>query len=571
MLRLLVIPTCLVALLAASILLWKSPADPRADFTFILRGDNKCLDPNGMSWMQDIRLAYGLWEGLYTLDPATLKPIPGCADEIGIDATKTIYTFHIRDNARWSNGDPVLAGDFVFAWRRMLETPGDYTYLFHYIRGAQEYESQYAQKVAEAAKTAGDQQPAPIGPMPDFAAVGIETPDRKTIRVTLKEPIPFFPALCAFPSFFPLNERSMWNPALHNTIVDKRTGQVTFDQHFTRPPYLISNGPYYLADWTFKRRLRMIANDYYWDRQHVRSRVIDQIYFDEPMAAYRTYNDGTADWLSDVDPDLAAAILRRGDRPDLHMFSGFGTYYFEFNCLPKLPDGRTNPLYDSRVRRALSMAIDKQSIIDEVGRLHQPLATTYIPPGIFDGYTSPKGLPFDIAAAKKLLAEAGYPGGRGFGRLTILYNTEGMHGDIAKMLHRQWQLNLGIDMDLSGLEIKTFGERLHSQQYDIARASWIGDYDDPTTFTDKYRSDADGNDAKWKNADYDRLCAAAETETDPAKRMNLLSDAEAILLQDAPILPIYVYVNCYMYRANVSGIPLNPKNMVILKSATAGR
>jgi oligopeptide transport system substrate-binding protein len=561
MLRLLAIPAFLLALLGASILFWKSPADKRADFTFINRGENKCLDPNGMSWLQDIRLAYGLWEGLYTLDSDTLKPIPGCADRIDIDPTKTIYTFHIRDNARWSNGDPVVAGDFVFAWRRMLETPGDYTYLFHYIRGAREYTEQYADRVKEAAQAAPADK---IGPMPDFSQVGIEVLGDKSLRVTLKEPIPFFPALCAFPSFFPQNETSMRNFAQR---VDPRTRQTTYDQGFTRPPFLASNGPYYLADWTFKRRVRMIANDYYWDRANVKSRVIDQISCEEPMAAYRMYNDGSVDWLSDVDPDLASAMMGQGNRPDLHTFSGFGTYYFEFNCLPKLSDGRDNPLHDARVRRALSMAIDKKPIIDQVGKLHQPLATTYIPPGIFDGYVSPAGLPCDVDAAKKLLAQAGYPDGNGFPRLSVLYNTEGMHGDVAKIIHRQWQLNLGIDTELVGIEIKTFGARLHSQQYEIARASWIGDYDDPTTFTDKYRSDADGNDAKWANPEYDRLCAAAETETDAAKRIQLLSRAEGILLQDAPILPIFGYVNCYMYRDNVSGVPLNPKNMVMFKSA----
>ena len=211
-------------------------------------------------------------------------------------------------------------------------------------------------------------------------------------------------------------------------------------------------------------------------------------------------------------------------------FPAFGTYFYSFNCLPKLPGGRPNPMTDIRVRQALCMAIDKEPIVDQVGRLGQPVSDHYIPPGVFDGYVSPPGLHYDVAAAQKLLAEAGYPGGKGFPHLTILYNSEFNHGDIAQIIRRQWLTNLGIDTDLEGVEIKIFGERLHSQQYDIARASWYGDYADPTTFTDKYKTDSDDNDSKWSNAQYDQFCAEAQKETDPAKRLVLLSHAEAILL-----------------------------------------
>lgn len=578
--RLLLIPVLLISLLGASMIWSGTGRDRPPDFSFINRGENKCLDPNGMSWLQDIRLAYALWEGLYTLDPESLRPIPGCADRIEIDpATHEIFTFHIRPDARWSNGDPVTTADFVFAWRRMLETPGDYTYLFHYIKGAEEYEDQFATLVAKAAanQPTKDHPELPaIGPGPDFSKVGIESLDRLTLRVTLKEPVPFFPSLCAFPSFFPLNQRSMDingrdGKPLFKHLVDPRTGQVTYDQGFTRPPYLVSNGPFRMTEWIFKRRIRMEASESYWDRANVKSRVIDQVEVEEPLAAYRTYAGRSVDWLSDVDPDIAHNLLLQPHHDDLHVFPGFGTYYFEFNCQDHLPDGSVNPLRDARVRQALSMAIDKRPIVDQVGRLGQPIATTYVPPAIFQGYSSPPGLKFDPAAARQLLADAGYPAGRGFPRLSILFNSEGSHADVAKLLRRQWQDQLGITMDLESVEIKVFGARLHSQQYAIARASWIGDYDDPSTFTDKYRSTADGNDAKWNNAEYDRLCAAAEIEPDADKRLGLLSQAESVLIQDAPVLPVYVYVNAYMFRAGVTGVVLNAKNMVMFKTIAAAR
>ncbi|HEY1921285.1 MAG TPA: ABC transporter substrate-binding protein, partial [Tepidisphaeraceae bacterium] len=194
MIRLLSIPVILAGLVAASVF-WShdSRDSQRADFAFVNRGDNKCLDPNGMSWMQDIRLAYGLWEGLFTPDPFTWKPVLGTADRAVVDPTQTIWTIHIRPDARWSNGDPVKAGDFIFAWRRFLETPGEYSYLHYYIRGAKQYSQDFAAYLA-ARKNGGVPLPAP-----DFATVGEKALNDQTLVVTLIDPVPFFPALLAFP------------------------------------------------------------------------------------------------------------------------------------------------------------------------------------------------------------------------------------------------------------------------------------------------------------------------------------------------------------------------------------
>jgi oligopeptide transport system substrate-binding protein len=559
MIRLLSIPVILAGLVAAAVF-WTTDAGDRqrADFAFVNRGDNKCLDPNGMSWMQDIRIAYGLWEGLYTPDPVTFKPILGCADHAQVDSTQTIWTLHIRPDARWSNGDPVKAGDFLFAWRRFLETPGEYTYLHFYVRGAKQYSSDFADYLA--ARQKGDT----TRPAPDFASVGEKALNDQTLVVTLIDPAPFFAALLAFPPYFPMHEPSM-RPF-------READGLHYDQKFTRPPYLVTNGPYRLAEWTFKRRLRMVASDYYWNRANVKSRVVDQIYAEDGTAAFRTYDRGDVDWLSEVDSDLAAQILAHGKRSDLHVFPAFGTYFYSLNCLPILPDGRPNPLSDVRVRQALSMAIDREPIVRNVGRLGQPVSFAYIPPHVFNGYVSPPGLPYDVAAARKLLAEAGYPNGKGFPHLSILYNSDfSLHADIAQIMRRQWLTNLGIEMDLEGVEIKVFGAKLHAQQYAVARASWYGDYDDPTTFTDKYKSDSDDNDSKWNSPAYDKLCAQAQKETDQHRRFQLLSQAEGILLKEAPIIPLYTYVNDYMFRDDVKGLPLAANAMIMFQSVRVDR
>ena len=554
----------------------------RADFTFINRGDIATLDPNRMSWMQDIRIGYALWEGLYALDPKTLEPVPGAADKVELSPDRKVYTFHLRDDGRWSDGSPVTSDDFIFAWVRMLQEPGDYTYLLYYIEGAEEYQKafgEYADKRAAAyeawdatAKEArGKHLPEPPEPniQPPPIPEGMKaSDDKRTLRVALKHPVAYFADVCAFPPMFPLNQKSMDN-SFDADARDalRRTGRRTYDAKFTRPPNLVTNGPYFLKSWEFKKSLVLQKNPYYWDRANVHSEMIQQVNADDPQWAFLEYDSGAVDWLADITGEIAAE-LKKKKRPDLRVFPGFGTYFYSVNCQPNLPDGKPNPLADPRVRRALAMSLDKQVVVDTVTRMGEKPADTYVPPGIFKDYPSPPGIPDDIAAAQRLLSEAGYPGGSGFPKLTILFNKESQHGEIAQVVRRQWQQNLGVNFDLEGVEIKLFRQKLHSKNYAIARASWFGDYNDVSTFTDKYLSTSENNDSGWVNAQYDALLHDAEYDADPdvTHRLKTLSQAEQILCDEAPIIPVYFYNSAYLFRDNVKGIPLNPRMMVNFKS-----
>ncbi|HSZ57223.1 MAG TPA: peptide ABC transporter substrate-binding protein [Tepidisphaeraceae bacterium] len=562
MLRLLIIPLALLGLVAGAVVWSNKGQGPAADFIFNARGDNKTLDLGVMSWQQDMRIAYCLWEGLYTCDPVTLKPIPGSAFAPEVNKEQTVYTFHIRPEARWSNGDDLTAGDFLFAWRRLLEQPGEYTYLVHYLKGAGDYElafQNWKQQIAAGKNV----------PPPDFKTVGVEALDARTLRVTLAQPVVFFYSLCAFPTFFPQHEPSMRPFAQWDS--EKKNYVASYDQAFTRPPHLVTNGPYRLADWSFKRRLRMIANDHYWDRRNVRSAIIDQIYIDDQMAAFRAYDSGEVDWLADMDNDMAADLLLK-NRPELKVFPNFGTYFYDFNCEPKLKDGTKNPFADRRVRRAFCMAIDKEPIVRNVTRTGEPITTTLVPHGSFADYPSPPGLPYDLPEARRLMAEAGYPGGANFPRLRLMFNSDfSQHGQIAQVLRRQWQENLGVDLELEAVEVKVFGERLHNHEFNIGRASWYGDYYDPTTFTDVFKSASDNNDPDWRVPAYDDLLHKAELEIDPHKRFKILAEAENMLLEDAPILPLYQYVGHYLFRDNVHGIPLDSRLMVMMQAIWVDR
>jgi oligopeptide transport system substrate-binding protein len=352
--------------------------------------------------------------------------------------------------------------------------------------------------------------------------------------------------------------------------VDPASGRVSYDEKFTRPPYLITNGPYKLTNWQLKVDLRMETNPYYWDREHVRSKSIEMVVAAEPLTALRKYNNGEVDWLTEPNGDIAASLLDQHS-PDIHVCPSNGTYFYSFNCQPRLPDGSPNPLADARVRQALTSAIDKKPIVEKITRCGEPVATDYIPPGIFPGYDSPPGLPYDVKAARKLIKAAGYPGGHGFPSITLLYNSEGDHKVIAEYVTKQWKDNLNLDIQMEGVEIAEFRERLHNKKYAIARASWFGDYNDLSTFTDKYLSTSDNNDSGWGDPKYDALCAQAAVEPDPAKRTALLQQAEAILLDAAPILPLYGYTNKYVFPANVTGLYLNSRNQVLFKAVSAGR
>ena len=539
MLRVTLILLVLVMLLLGAFT-WSSTArQSRADFTFINRGEIGTLDPNRMSWVQDIRVGYALWEGLYSLDPQTLQAIPGVAEQIDINPEKTVYTFHLRPEARWSNGDVVTARDFVFAWRRMLEQPGDYTYLFHAIHGARAYQEGFA------AYKRGD------SPEPDFATVGIEILGDRLLRVTLANPVTYFPDLCAFVPFWPLHQASMKEAEVLKVS-------------FTLPPHLVTNGPYRLASWTFREKLRLERNAYYWDAANVKSKSIDVLIGPDPMWAFLKYQSGAADWLTDATGSIGAELYQQKN-PDLHVVSGFGTYMYKLNCLPTLPSGEVNPLADSRVRLALSLSIQRQGIVDMITRLGEPVAATFIPPGVFPGYRSPKGVGYDLDKARRLLADAGYPGGRGFPQVTIMFNSEFHHGDVAQYIRRQWVEGLGINVSLEPLEIKTFREKLHRTAFSIARASWSGDYNDVSTFLDCYRTGSENNDTGWGDARYDRLLDAAAQEPDQDRRLRLFEQAETLLMEQQPIIPLYHYVNASMYRPNVKGLYPNPRSTVIFK------
>ncbi|MFI4881412.1 MAG: peptide ABC transporter substrate-binding protein [Phycisphaerales bacterium JB064] len=604
-------PVILLVLVVAATLVTDRPM-PRADFAFVNRGDVNTLDLQKMSWMQDLRVARILFEGLVANDVFThdYAIIPATAERWEVSENGLEYTFHIRDDATWSNGEPVRAHDFVYSWRRAIlpDTAADYTKLFQLIDGAADFATWREEQLDAftSSEASGDARRVEAEALWEEAQakfdemVQLRAVDDRTLWVKLEMPTPYFLDLLAFAVFYPV-----YPPLVRQyESVDPQTGFIQAKTGWTKPPELVSNGPYMLTSWRFKRDMRFEQNPHYWNRSSLNLETISTPSINDPNAAVLAYTSGVVDWVSDVTPayraDMLTDKMRFYDenreqyeqlraqgmdmfeidrhlpddpRKDIHAVPAFGTYWYNFNCLPTLPDGRKNPFADARVRRAFAMTVDKQSIVDDVQRLGNPVARTIIPKGSIGGYESPEGLDCIsdaktederqaiITKARQLLVEAGYQRPSDVPTIEILFNKDGGHDLIAQVVQKNWQEYLGVSVRLAQKEIKVFRDDLKNQNYMVSRAGWYGDYGDPTTFLDINRIDDGNNDRKYHNPRYEKLLDDAGVELDPEKRMALLSEAERITMdEDLPLVPLFHYMTVYLFDPDkLSGLNPHPR------------
>lgn len=591
------VPVALVAMLITLAAWWDKPS-PRADLTIINNGEVSTLDFTQMSWMQDFRAARLLWEGLTRSDifSQSYKTLPAAADRWEISEDQLTYTFHLRPAAKWSNGEPVTSLHFRFAWFRMLlpENGADYAKLFRLIEGGDAFYKGRLETLKALRNRSPDTPPhaaetAWKHTLAEFdRLVRIDTPDPRTLRVKLAKPVPYFLSLTSFPAFFPLYQPLV---EAHQSI-DPATGSLKTESSWCKPPFLISNGPFTLTRWQFKRDMRYEKNLHYWDREHIALDSVSMPTVDDGNAAVLAFRTGNVDWVSDVVPsyrgDMLAAkmafyrehqsdydaliaqhldpveIDRRlppDERKNIHAFPAFGTYFYNFNCRETLADGRPNPFRDARVRRAFAMTIDKAGLVENIRRSGEPAALALIPPKSIGGYQSPAGLPYNLEAAKQLLREAGYASPAAFPTVDLLFNKDGGHDIIAQFIAKGWEQSLGISVQLAQKEVKVFRELVKGGNFMVSRGTWFGDYGDPTTFLDINREGDGNNDRGYASPAYESLMTQAENERDPGKRLAALSAAERVLVeQDLPLVPIFHYVQIYLFDANtITGITPHPR------------
>ena len=488
--------------------------EPPADLVIVNGAEPESLDPGILTGQADGRVALELFEGLTRYDPTNAAPIPGLAEHWDLSPDGKVYTFHLRTNALWSTGERITARDFEYSWRRVLdpETASEYAGQLFYLKNGEEYCT---------------------GKIKDASAVGVKATDAYTLRVELNNPTPFFLHLCALQTL---------------RVVPRQAIEKYGDRWLMTHPVPCS-GAYELVAWRVNDRIRLRKNRRYWDAAHTRSEIVDLLPCTSANTALNLYQTGAADvvWDKNLVPvELLDILLKRAD---FHSFPYLGTYFIRFNVTRK-------PFDDPRVRRALALVIDKKRVVGKITRGGEQAASSYTPPGI-PGYDPPPGLGYDPDIARKLMAEAGFPGGRRFPAFHYLCDTTSRQQEqIAVELQDMWQRELGVHVEIRQLEWKTYLRAQGELDYDLCRSSWIGDYNDANTFLDMFMSNNPNNRTGWKNPRYDELLRAANAQLDRKKREKILQQAETVLVrEESPIVPLYYYTGLEYHDQNkIKGI-----------------
>jgi oligopeptide transport system substrate-binding protein len=470
------------------------------------------------------RVLYALLEGLTSFDVHG-KPQPAVAERWDVSSDGKQYTFHLRNNATWSNGDRVTAHDFVYSWRRTLlpETASEYSYQLHYIRGARAFNK---------------------GESKNFNQVGVRAVDDLTLEVVLENPTPFFLDLCAFATLLPV----------HKATVEK------YPDWSSNPDHHMGNGAFTLREWRLFDRVRVVKNPRYWNAEAIKLNSIDILPAQRPNTAFNFYATGVADLMMDKGLAPTDLLTELKKRPDFHAAPFLGNYFFRFNCT-------RGPFKDPRVRRALCLAVDKKVLTEKITRAGEVPAWSFVPPGAGSDYQPPEVVTpqekegtAQVSEARKLLAEAGFPDGKGFPIFYYLCRSDSdLDQNIAVELQAMFKQVLGVNMMLQRQEWTVYLQSQSKLEYDLCRSSWVGDYNDPNTFLDMFVTDGGNNRTGWSHKEYDGLIAAAASEIDLAKRYEIFRKSERILVSaEAPICPLYYYVGIQFYDAErLGGIESN--------------
>ncbi|MGV6480711.1 peptide ABC transporter substrate-binding protein [Pantoea agglomerans] len=487
-----------------------------------IKDEPASLDPLKAVGLPEIQVIRDLFEGLTNQD-AQGKIVPGVAQSWSSSDNKT-WVFTLRNNARWSNGDPVTAQDFVYSWQRLVDPKNSSAFAwFAGLSGIQN----------AAAITKGEMTPDKLG---------VVAQSKNQLKVTLDRPVPWFPALVANVALFPVPQK----------IIAQQ------GDSWTSPGKLVGNGAYQLSERVVNEKIVLTRNPHYWDDAHSVLTKVTFVPINEESSATKRYRSNDID-ITESFPKNMYALLKKTLPGEVYTPDQLGTYYYAFNT-------QKGPTADVRVRKALSWSIDRKVIAEKVlGTGEKP--AWHFTPDVTAGF---KPMPTFMqqhdqnslnAQAKSLLAAAGYGPGKPL-KLKLLYNTSESHQKIAIAVASMWKKNLGVDVTLENQEWKTYIDSRNSGNFDVIRASWVGDYNEPSTFLNLLTSGNSSNIARFNNADYDAVIAKASRETSDQVRNSDYNRAEQILAEQAPIAPIYQYTNGRLIKPWVKGYPItNPEDV----------
>lgn len=465
------------------------------------------LDPGLSSEASGVQVAQNLFEGLLTPDARTGKPMPGVATSWKVSKDLLTYTFELRKDAQWSDGTPVTAHDFVYAWRRVLkpETGSTYAFALYYLKNAQALN---------------------MGEITNAAQLGVRAVSDHQLEFVLEAPTPFI-----------LDWVSRWVYApVPRHVVEKHGAK------WTLPEHIVSNGPFVLESWSPHKEIILAKNPRYHASS---STTLDGVHFhtiESRETALKMYRAGELDVAWNV-PEIKVPSLIGTEGFVMHPF--LAADFFRVNTTRA-------PFTDVRVRQALALAIDRETLANKYLQKMKIPSAALVPPGVGD-YESPQGLQFNPERAQRLLAEAGYPEGKGFPEVTLDYNTNETLKLMAQVVQQMWKQHLGVTVKLQNQEYKTLISKTTELDYDIIRSRWIGDYVDPNTYLELFTSSSSINNTGWKSEDYDTNLSQAMRAVDPIQRLSLMHRAESLLLNSAAVIPLYVHTKAYMKHERVEG------------------
>jgi oligopeptide transport system substrate-binding protein len=474
----------------------------------------RTLDPQEAQGVTEHHIIMAMIEGLVapSIDDQS-KVVPGMADRWEHNEDYSVWTFHIGEDRKWSNGDPVTAQDFVFSYKRMLTSSfgAQYSENLFILKGAEDY---YRGKIT------------------DFDQVGVKALDPHTLRIELVGPTPYLLSLVQHDSWLPVNPKAI----LSFGNIDTR------DSKWTRAENYIANGPFKMKSWRPNDVIEVVRNPLYWDAANVKLNGINFFSIENLNTAERAFQAGQLHKTDQVPLDKVPYYRRT--RPELIRIDPYeGVYFYRINIARK-------PLDNPKVRLALNLAVDRDAIVKNILREDQKPATGYTPPGMGD-YKPLDKMQYDPERARQLLAEAGYPNGKGFPKFTIHFNTLESHRAIAEAIQQMWKEELNIDVGLENQEWKVYLDTQNNKNYDISRSAWIGDFMDPVTFLSMWTTGNGNNNTNWGNPKFDAFIEQAARTGDPKARLEILHQAEDLFLSEAPIVLVYWYTNAYLLQPSV--------------------
>ncbi|MEM8866894.1 MAG: peptide ABC transporter substrate-binding protein [Verrucomicrobiota bacterium] len=472
------------------------------------------LDPHLLTGLTELYVLIAFIEGLTTYNAEDMSILPGVAQSWDISEDGLIYTFHFDPEARWSNGDRVTPQDFLFSFERIL-TPA---------LGAPYASMLYPMKGAEAFNT---------GQTSDFSTVGVSAPDVGTLIIELESQTPYFLSILTHNAWWPVHPPTILK---HGKMTDRLS-------KWTRPENFVGNGPFAIDSWRLNSALSGKRNPYYRAPENV---GLNGIHFlpIETNAEERAFRAGQLHVTENI-PIHRLDWYRENKPENMRIETTLGVYYYLVNV-------ETEALSDKRIRQALAYTINREEIADYVLKAGQQPAYHFTPPNA-GGYNARARLPYDPELARKLIAEAGYPGGEGFPKIELLYNTSEAHRAIAVAIQQMWKEELGIEIELYNQEWKAYLATRQEGSFQMCRAAWFGDYDDPNTFLSLAKTGDGNNHSNWSHPEFDRLLDEAARTADSEARKEVFQQAEEILIEEMPFIPIYFYVTTKLVHESVRG------------------